>query len=107
MTSGVSLSMISPSRSKMTASTLRIGAQGKTKPHRGEAVGAQGARLSAVRPGDLLDDREPDPRAARLARSGLLAAVEPFEDARHVFRGDPLAGVGHREPHGPTVAARR
>ena len=44
---------------------------------------------------EVLDDREPEARAAELARSRLVDAVEPLGDPRQVGRRDPDAGVDH------------
>jgi hypothetical protein len=44
---------------------------------------------------DVLHDREAQARAAHGAAAMGVDAVEPFRQARHVLRIDPVAPVGH------------
>src|SRR5512139_1794831 len=44
---------------------------------------------------DMLDDGEPEPGAAGLARAAAVDAIEPLGQARDVLGRDPFAGVGH------------
>ena len=51
--------------------------------------------LSAVGLGDVLDDGQPEARAAQLAAARLVHAVEALEEARQVLGGDAAALVAH------------
>src|SRR5271165_4401345 len=53
---------------------------------------------------NMSHDRQAETGAADVARAGLIHAVETFEDARDLFRGDTDAGVGDRN-HGRAVDA--
>lgn len=53
--------------------------------------------VAAVKLGDMFHDRQPQPRSAFFAASGLVDAVETLEDARLVFFLDSDSVVGHRE----------
>src|SRR6266702_1731248 len=53
---------------------------------------------------EMLDDGQPEPGAAQLARPGLVDAVEPLEDARQVGLGDADAGILDFEVAMPVVA---
>ncbi len=48
---------------------------------------------------DVLDDREPEPRAPRLAGTRRVGTVEAFEHALQVPFGDPDTFVGDRQLH--------
>ena len=60
--------------------------------------------VAAVVLGDVLHDRQPEPRAAGLARTSPIDAIEPLEHPRQVPRRDAHAVVGDDQLH-PAVAA--
>src|SRR6185437_10477640 len=53
--------------------------------------------FALVRIGDPLADGQPQPTAMKVAVTGLVGAVEPFEDMRARLRWDADARVGHTE----------
>ena len=70
---------------------------------------------SAVQQRAVLDDGQPKPRAARLARMAFIHAVKALEDAVDVLvrdadagvlddDGRPAAGFGERQAHFPALA---
>lgn len=54
-------------------------------------------QLAAVAQQDVLDDRQAEARALRLARTALVDAVETLGQARDVFGVDADAAVGYRK----------
>src|SRR5207244_11127894 len=84
-------------------------------PDRG-AFAERARRLdpSAMGLEQMLDDRQPQPRAPLLARAPGIGPVEALEDAGQVLRADPRARVCHgdapaprRPVPGPLAAAPR
>src|SRR5438477_9369624 len=53
------------------------------------------AELAAVGHYQVLDDREPEPGAAELARARLVDAIEPLGDPRQIDRRNADARVDH------------
>src|SRR5687768_5611226 len=49
--------------------------------------------LAAVQPYEMLDDRKAQACAAELAGTSGIGSIKPFEDARKVFRSDPIACI--------------
>ncbi len=82
----------------------RAGARYVRRPRRhadGEggalAGGARDLDRAAVQRDQLLDEREPDPRALVAAAARALHAVEAIEDPRQLVGGDPDPRVRHRQ----------
>src|SRR4051812_2479865 len=67
---------------------------------------ALGAQLASVGEHDVLGDGEAEAGAARLARTGLVHAVEALEEARQVLGRNALAVVANVELDGASLLAR-
>ena len=72
-----------------------------------DALAALEADAPAVRGDDLVAEREPEARAADLARVRGVDAEEAREDLRLLARGDAEAGVGHLDAREALARRRR
>src|SRR5262249_15408328 len=85
---------------------LRLGPHGQRYGERAPpALGRVDLDRPAVRLGDVLDQREPDPRAADRPAAHAARPIEPLEDAVALVRRD--AGSGVRDPEQHVVPASR
>ena len=64
-------------------------------------------QLAAMAVDDVLDDRQPQPRAAHRARPPAIHPVETLGQPRQMLGGDAVPIIADRERHAPARAGQR
>src|ERR1700728_3164105 len=73
---------------------------------RTDAERARNLEPPAVAVEDVLDDRQTEPGAPKLARTGGVDAVEPLGQPRQMIAWNAVAAVGDGDPHERASPAR-